>query len=94
MAELLKVTTTEQMLAYHVWQQEFAMRELGRQTKRLGRTIETVVAVIDASGWTLSLATRTAYGYLKGAILPSPSRCSPFFRLVMSRVQVTLPHTP
>ncbi len=65
-AKVLEHTTLDALLNLHLWQQEYAMRQCAVQGERTGYSVETVVAVFDATDWSMKLATRTAYSFLKG----------------------------
>ncbi len=59
-------TPIESLVKYHMWTMERAMRLLGEQSERLKLNIETCTYILDAAGWSMRLATRDAFSYLKG----------------------------
>ena len=55
----------ERLVKFHVWESEQAIRMMNEKSKELGCTIETFVCIIDAAGWSLRLATRDAFTFIK-----------------------------
>ena len=64
-AELLKHTTEDLLVRFHIWQNERAIRRLAQASEAQGKNVETWQIVIDASGWYLGLATGGALGFLR-----------------------------
>ena len=63
---VLKLTTLENLVRFHAWETEQALRLMNNQKKKTGYNIETFVLVIDAAGWNLKLATNDAFAFIKG----------------------------
>lgn len=58
-----------QLINYHIWESEQLLRVMLEKSQETGMNIETFSVVVDASGWTLSQATREAYFFIKGVLL-------------------------
>lgn len=72
-SELLKVTTQESLVRYHVWQNEQAVKSI-TATEQRDHFVPTcanphsppgMMIVIDAEGWHVGLASRAAFGFLR-----------------------------
>ena len=55
----------ENLVRYHVWQQEQATRLLGHQTVKQGKAVGKFVCVFDAKGWHPGLFSRAAASFLR-----------------------------
>lgn len=64
--ELLKLTSMERLLDFHIWEIEQQVSLLNKQTEAANCTVETFLIVMDAKDWSLRLATRDAYAYIRG----------------------------
>mmetsp|Transcript_25617 Transcript_25617/g.67674 ORF Transcript_25617/g.67674 Transcript_25617/m.67674 type:complete len:364 (+) Transcript_25617:64-1155(+) len=65
-AELLDTCCSfEQIVRYHIWQQESYCRLLHEQSQKLGVTVEQLVVVVDTKGFYLSLLDRKAYNFIR-----------------------------
>lgn len=63
---VLKLTTLDNLVRFHAWETEQALRLMRNQKEVTGYNIETFVLVIDAAGWNLKLATNDAFAFIKG----------------------------
>jgi hypothetical protein len=63
---VLKLTSMDRLLRFHVWETEMALRLMREKSRDSGFNIETFTVVIDAAGWTMKLATKDAYTFIKG----------------------------
>eukprot|EP00299_Pterocystis_sp_00344_P015573 c7787_g1_i1.p1 GENE.c7787_g1_i1~~c7787_g1_i1.p1 ORF type:complete len:337 (-),score=65.58 c7787_g1_i1:38-1048(-) len=63
--DLLAVSPVGNLVRFHSWCQEKAIELCKESSDRLGVHVETAVFVIDAEGWSIKLASRTAYDYLR-----------------------------
>lgn len=66
--QALKLTSMENLIKFHVWQQEQTLRMMYERSKRCGYNIETFVVVLDAEGFSLRLGTGDAYLLMKALI--------------------------
>jgi len=55
----------EKFVQYHIWQHEQYGVLLSSQSKRLGRSVEQIVFVVDTTGWHVGLASRQAFKFLR-----------------------------
>eukprot|EP00928_Gymnodinium_smaydae_P088881 TRINITY_DN7291_c0_g1_i1.p1 TRINITY_DN7291_c0_g1~~TRINITY_DN7291_c0_g1_i1.p1 ORF type:complete len:467 (-),score=45.25 TRINITY_DN7291_c0_g1_i1:133-1500(-) len=62
---VLKKISLEEVMRYHVWQQESCCKLLSEQSRRLGVSVEQFIIVLDASGWHWGLATCQALQFLR-----------------------------
>ena len=65
-AKLLKVTSIDKMMKYHIWEQEACMDMCYRQSLKTGHIVETITAVIDVKGMSLSQVTSDFLAIVKG----------------------------
>jgi hypothetical protein len=65
-ARLLKVTTMDALMKYHIWEQEACMEMCYRQSLKTGYIVETITAVLDVKGMTLSQVTSDFLNLVKG----------------------------
>lgn len=65
---VLTLTSMENIVKFHAWESEQAIRLMEEQSIRTGYNIETFIIVVDAAGWGLRLATSDAYTFIKGMI--------------------------
>ena len=65
-SKLLKVTSIDALMKYHVWEQEACMEMCKRQSLRVGYIVETLTAVIDVKHMVLSQVTRDFLNIVKG----------------------------
>lgn len=63
--EVLKLTSMENLVRFHAWEGEQALRIMRDKSQETGYNIETFVVIIDAKGWHLGLATSDAFAYIK-----------------------------
>lgn len=63
---ILKITSMENLLRFHAWEGEQALRIMREKSEATGYNIETFVVIIDAKGWHAGLATSDAFSYIKG----------------------------
>jgi hypothetical protein len=63
---VLKLTSMHKLIRFHAWETEQALRFMHGRSQKVGYNIETFVLVIDASGWSMQLATRDAFTFIKG----------------------------
>ena len=56
----------ENLVRYHIWQNEQAAKLLGHQSIELGRPVTKFSCVFEAKGWHPGLASRIAMAFLKG----------------------------
>lgn len=64
--KVLQLTTMERLIRFHAWETEAAVRISLERSRALGYNVETFVLVVDASGWSLKLATQDAFTFIKG----------------------------
>jgi hypothetical protein len=64
--KLLEITTFDNLLRFHAWESEQALWMNAKQTRQTGYNIETFVVVVDATGWSLNLATHDGYSFIRG----------------------------
>ena len=64
-SKMLKITSMDRLGEFHVWESEQAIRMMNEKSKELRCNIETFVCIIDAAGWSLRLATRDAFTFIK-----------------------------
>eukprot|EP00928_Gymnodinium_smaydae_P006586 TRINITY_DN12336_c0_g2_i1.p1 TRINITY_DN12336_c0_g2~~TRINITY_DN12336_c0_g2_i1.p1 ORF type:complete len:386 (-),score=28.44 TRINITY_DN12336_c0_g2_i1:229-1350(-) len=62
---LLKTCPLEELITYHIWQQETCCQLLSGQSQLLGLSVEQWVVIVDTSGWHLGLATHQAIEFLR-----------------------------
>ena len=62
---ILKITSMENLIRFHAWEGEQAVRIMNERSAASGYNIETFVVIIDASGWHTGLATSDAFTYIK-----------------------------
>lgn len=58
---VLKSTSLENLLRFHAWETEQALRLMYKNGTEKGYNIETFVVVVDAAGWKMKLATGNVY---------------------------------
>lgn len=63
--DLLKVTSADVLVRYHIWQTEKCLQCLSVQSQSLQRPVDQMMVIIDAKGWHIGLATPSAMGFLK-----------------------------
>lgn len=63
--KLLEITTFEKLIRFHAWESEQALLINSKQTSITGYNIDTFVVVVDAKGFSLSLATSDAFSFIK-----------------------------
>jgi hypothetical protein len=63
---VLKLTTMQRLLRFHAWEAEQSIRHMRIKSAETGYNIETFVAVVDAQGWSMRLATSDAFAFIKG----------------------------
>lgn len=63
---VLKLTSMQKLIRFHAWETEQALRFMHSRSKKVGFNIETFVLVIDANAWSVQLATRDAFTFIKG----------------------------
>jgi hypothetical protein len=63
---ILKLTTMQKLINFHAWESEQLLRLMHERSKETGLNIETFTVIVDASGWTISQATRDAYTFIRG----------------------------
>lgn len=64
--KLLKLTSIENLLKYHTWEQEACMELCKRQSIKSGCIVETLTAVIDVKNMVLSQVTSDFLSIIKG----------------------------
>jgi len=60
------LTSLERWGRYHTWTMEATVLALRRASAASGVNVESFTAVMDATGWSMRLATRDAYKFLRG----------------------------
>jgi hypothetical protein len=65
-SRLLKVTTLDALMKYHIWEQEACMDMCYRRSLKCGIIAETVTVVIDVKGMVLSQVTSDFLTLVKG----------------------------
>ena len=68
MWEITKMTTVENLIRFHAWEGEQAIRLMYEGAEASGYNIETFLIVIDAAHWHVGLATSDAYKFIKGMV--------------------------
>jgi len=63
--DALQHCSNEELVRYHVWQQECFCSLLASQSQQLGVCIEQWMVIIDAKGWHVGLASRQAFTFLR-----------------------------
>lgn len=63
---ILKLTSMENLIRFHAWEGEQALRIMRDKSMATGYNIETFVVIIDAQGWHTGLAVSDAFTYIKG----------------------------
>jgi hypothetical protein len=63
---VLKLTSFDNLLRFHAWETEMAIRRMKQQSQATGHNIETFTCVIDSAGWGMRLATSDAFTFIKG----------------------------
>lgn len=77
---ILKLSSTEAITKYHIWEQEACMRLCYEQSKKSGHIVETITAVIDVKGMQLYQVTRDFLGIVKAiADIDQVRKFVPFF---------------
>lgn len=66
--KLMELTTLEGIRRVFTWICAQIERRLEEKCKVLGCNIETVVVILDASGWNMGLATKSAFGCIKDLV--------------------------
>jgi hypothetical protein len=64
-SKILKMSSTEAITRYHIWEQEACMRLCYEQSKHTGHIVETLTAVIDVKGMQLYQVTRDFLAIVK-----------------------------
>jgi hypothetical protein len=64
--KVLEITTMQQLIKFHAWETEQALKKMHLISKDSGYNIETFVIVVDAKGWNMKLATNDAFAFIKG----------------------------
>ena len=64
-ASILKKVNFENLVKFHVFETEMALRAAECSSKKLGRNIESLTVVVDAMDWGLHLATKDAIEFIK-----------------------------
>jgi hypothetical protein len=64
-SKILKLSSTEAITRYHIWEQEACMRLCFEQSKQTGHIVETLTAVVDVKGMQLYQVTRDFLGIVK-----------------------------
>lgn len=62
---LLKKVKFENLVKFHVFETEMALRAADCSSRKLGRNIESLTVVVDAANWGLHLATSDALEFIK-----------------------------
>ncbi|KAI9024003.1 CRAL-TRIO domain-containing protein [Hyaloraphidium curvatum] len=65
-SRVLERTTLDGMLNYHTYLNEVFCEALGPASEKAGHLVDTFTFVVDARGWHVGLATKAAYGFLRG----------------------------
>lgn len=65
---ILNHTTMENLIKFHAWETEQSLRMMNQLSVQHQINIETFVLIIDAGGWTVSLATSDAFTFIKGMV--------------------------
>eukprot|EP01038_Epipyxis_sp_PR26KG_P013045 gene13045-17482_t len=65
-SKVLKLTSIENLIRFHAWEAEQLLLRMNNLSKQKNINIETFMIVIDAAGWSLKLATRDAFTFIKG----------------------------
>ena len=63
--KLLELTTFDNLIRFHAWESEQALKIMSKQTQLTGYNIETFVVIVDASEFSLNLATSDALSFIK-----------------------------
>jgi hypothetical protein len=63
--KVLTLTTMENLVRFHVWETEQALRLLYEQSEKMDANIETFTVVVDADGFGLRLFTNEAIAFAK-----------------------------
>ena len=66
--EILQIISMDKLIKFHAWESEQAIRLMHEKTKSTGHNIEAFVCIIDASGWTMQLATSDAFTFIKAMV--------------------------
>lgn len=66
--EVTKMTSVENMVRFHAWQNEQAVRLMYEGAEASGYNVETFLIVVDAEHWHIGLATSDAFRYIKGMV--------------------------
>lgn len=65
MNKLLELTTFDDLIRFHAWESEQALKIMSKQTQLTGYNIETFVVIVDAREFSLNLATTDAISFIK-----------------------------
>jgi hypothetical protein len=68
MWEITKITSIENLVRFHAWEAEQAIRLMYDDAASTGYNIETFVIVIDAAHWHIGLATSDAFKFIQGMV--------------------------
>lgn len=63
---VLKVINMDQLLRFHAWETEQALRIMYEEGKKSNCNIETFVTIVDAKDWGMRLATSDAFTFIRG----------------------------
>ncbi len=66
--EIAKHTTVEDLVNFHIYCQEFAMRKCAESSAKNQLSIETITFVIDADGWNLQVRDPIPFKRLQIAV--------------------------
>jgi len=66
---VLKLTSLDNLIRFHAWETEQALRLMYEARDQHEYNIETFLLVCDAEGWNLSLATSDAFAFIKGMVV-------------------------
>lgn len=64
-SKILKLSSSEAITRYHIWEQEACMRLCFEQSKKTGHIVETLTAVVDVKGMQLYQVTRDFLAIVK-----------------------------
>eukprot|EP00928_Gymnodinium_smaydae_P038195 TRINITY_DN2638_c0_g1_i1.p1 TRINITY_DN2638_c0_g1~~TRINITY_DN2638_c0_g1_i1.p1 ORF type:complete len:394 (-),score=46.02 TRINITY_DN2638_c0_g1_i1:144-1289(-) len=65
LSKLMRQMTIEELMQYHIWQQENCCKLMAEQSRRLGVSVEQYIFAIDASQWYYGLATCKTLQFLR-----------------------------
>lgn len=63
--KLLELTTFDNLIRFHSWETEQCLIRNALETKKTGYNIETFMVIVDASGFSLNLATPDGISFIK-----------------------------